>query len=268
LEGQPELAPLDHEDASGRAGPPAVVALRRARTSRLRLVCVPHAGAGASAFNAWPARLPRDVEVYALQPLGRERRIAEPPVADVRRAVEAAADGVAPLVDVRYAVFGHSLGALVSFELVRELRRRGLPEPVHLVVSGFRAPHLPRRTPELHRLPDRALVAELRRLGGTPAAVFEHEELVALLLPAFRADLAIAETYVYADEPPLAAAVSAWTGRLDPDVDEAELHAWSRHTTGAFVTRAFPGGHSYPVTAQATLTATLAETLRPALEAA
>jgi surfactin synthase thioesterase subunit len=175
--------------------------------------------------------------------------------------VSSFAEAVAPLMDVPYVLFGHSMGALVGFELARDLRRRGLPEPMHVIVSGFRAPHLPRRTPELHRLPDSALVTELRRLGGTPPEVLAHEELLALVLPALRADLAACETYVYVDKPPLSCPLIAWGGRLDPDLEEDELRSWSRHTTGRFEMRLWSGGHSYPITAPAALAEAVADTL-------
>jgi medium-chain acyl-[acyl-carrier-protein] hydrolase len=246
----------------------ALAVLRRLEAPRLRLFCLPYAGAGASAFRAWPGDLPEDVEVYALEPPGRERRVAEPPLAALAPLVASFADAVSPLLDLQYALFGHSMGALTAFELTRELRRRGLPEPTHLVVSGFRAPHLPHRAPELYRLPEDALVAELRRLDGTPAEVLAHEELLALVLPALRADLTACETYVYTDAPPLTCSLSAWGGRLDADLAEDELSAWSCHTSGSFDVHLLDGGHSYPITARTAVTAKLAEMLCGATEAA
>jgi surfactin synthase thioesterase subunit len=235
----------------------ALVSLRHCREPRLRLLCLPFAGAGASAFRGWPETLPHDVDVVALQPPGREGRIAEPPFRSLLPLVESLADAVDGVLDVPLVLFGHSMGALAAFELVRSLRRRESALPAHLVVSGLRAPQLPRRSPELHRLADAALVVELRRLGGTPRDVLEHDELLELVLPTLRADLTMCETYEYVPEPPFACPVSAWRGRFDREVDDCELEAWAEHTSGGFDTRIFPGGHSYPVTARARLAETL-----------
>jgi medium-chain acyl-[acyl-carrier-protein] hydrolase len=240
-------------DRGGVAPARAVVRLRRSREPRLRLLCLPFAGGGASAFRGWPETLPPGVEVVALQLPGREGRIAEPAFRSLEPVVESLADATDGLLDVPFVLFGHSMGALLAFELARSLRRRDLALPAHLVVSGARAPHLPRRTRELHRLPDMALVAELRRLGGTPVEVLDHDGLLELVLPTLRADLTVCETYVYAPEPPLDCPVSAWRGRFDSDVDERELEVWAEHTSAGFDTRIFPGGHSYLLTARARL---------------
>lgn len=235
--------------------------LRKTAGRRLRLFLLPFAGAGASAFRAWPAALPPDIEIYALQPPGRENRIAEPPFGSLMDLVRALADDISGLVLESFAFFGHSMGALVAFELSRELRRRGQNEPVHLVVSGFRAPHLPPRRPPLHRLADDSLVDELRGLGGTLPEVFDQPDLLDLVLPTLRADLAISETYDYRSEPPLSCRISAWGGRQDPYLNETELHSWSTTTSGPFAVQRFHGGHMYIVTAGAALARRLGETL-------
>jgi medium-chain acyl-[acyl-carrier-protein] hydrolase len=225
------------------------------------LFLLPFAGAGASAFRAWPAALPPDIEIYALQPPGRENRIAEPPVGSLLDLVRALADDISDLVLEPFAFFGHSMGALVAFELSRELRRRGQNEPVHLVVSGFRAPHLPPRQPPLHRLTDDRLIDELRGLGGTPPEIFDQPDLLDLVLPTLRADLAVSETYHYRSEPPLSCRISAWGGRQDPYLNETELHSWSATTSGPFTVQRFNGGHMYIVTADAALARRLSEIL-------
>ena len=245
----------------------STLVLRKTAGRRLRLFLLPFAGAGASAFRAWPAALPPDIEIYALQPPGRENRIAEPPLGSVIDLVRALADDISSLVLEPFAFFGHSMGALLAFELSRELRRRGQNEPAHLVVSGFRAPHLPPRRPPLHRLADDSLIEELRSLGGTPPEIFDQPELLDLVLPTLRADLAISETYHYRSEPPLSCRISAWGGRQDPYLNETELHGWSAATTGPFAVQRFDGGHMYIVTAGAALArrlgATFAETPGP-----
>jgi medium-chain acyl-[acyl-carrier-protein] hydrolase len=225
------------------------------------LFLLPFAGAGASAFRAWPAALPPDIEIYALQPPGRENRIAEPPLGSLMELVGALADDISGLILEPFAFFGHSMGALVAFELSRELRRRGQNEPAHLVVSGFRAPHLPARQPLLHQLEDDRLVAELKGLGGTPPEIFDQPGLLDLVLPTLRADFAISETYHYRSEPPLSCRIIAWGGKQDPYLNEAELYSWATATSGQFVVQRFHGGHMYIVTSGAVLAQRLGETL-------
>ena len=135
------------------------------------------------------------------------------------------------------------------------------PDRFKLVVSGFRAPHLPPRRPPLHRLADDSLVDELRGLGGTLPEVFDQPDLLDLVLPTLRADLAISETYDYRSEPPLSCRISAWGGRQDPYLNETELHSWSTTTSGPFAVQRFHGGHMYIVTAGAALARRLGETL-------
>lgn len=154
------------------------------------------------------------------------------------------ADAVLPLLDCPYAIFGHSLGALTAYELVRLLRREGRPLPVHLMVSGRHAPHIP-FSRRMHQMSDREFIAQLRRLGGTPEAVLENEELLALLLPPLRRDFAIVETYTHAPEPPLDVPLTAFGGEQDEDVPRDAIEAWGAHTTGPFQARLFPGGHFY-----------------------
>lgn len=240
---------------------PAVSIFKARPAPRLRVFCLPYAGAGASAFRLWDREFPDHVELISLQPPGRERRISEPLSGSVPDIVAMLATDIADLLDLPFAFFGHSMGALLAFEAARELRRRNLPGPVHVVASGMRAPQTPRRTRELHGLPDEQLVAELRRLGGTPDQVFAEPELLALVLPALRADLTACETYDYRPEPPLACPISAWRGTTDREVNDDELAAWRRETAAGFSMRRFAGGHLYPVTAMPVVTAALVATL-------
>jgi len=262
---QPSSPPARHNNAAGRG----VILLRGNVNRRLRLFLLPFAGAGAAPFRSWPAGLRNDLEIYGVQPPGRESRLAEPPFRALRPMVRALADDIDGLVREPFALFGHSLGALLAFELSRELRRRGHGEPAHLVVSAFRAPQLPDRRPALHGLADDRLVAELRRLGGTPPEVLDRPEILAMVLPTLRADLAVSETYVYRHEPPLGCAVTAWGGRSDPDVTETALRDWAATTTGPFDLRRFDGGHMYLTADGVAIARRLGETLlRPARDPA
>jgi len=235
-------------------------ALPRPRAPRpsVRLACVPYAGGGASAFRAWSELLPDEVEVVPVQLPGRENRLREPPfeilselVAALAAALEADYDGT-PI-----AFFGHSMGALVSYEVARLLRRRGKLQPICLFVSGHRAPHLSRSGREIHELPDADLVAELSRYGGIPGQVLAQPEFLRLLLPALRADLRMSGTYTYADDAPLGCPISALAGVSDPLMTAAEVQAWRRHTSADFRLHMIPGDHFFLNTARAELVRTI-----------
>ncbi|HEU4557491.1 MAG TPA: alpha/beta fold hydrolase [Longimicrobium sp.] len=213
--------------------------------ARLRLLLLPHAGGGASAFRGWADLFPEWVEVCPVQLPGRENRMREPAFERVQPLVEALAGVLAGWRDLPHAVFGHSTGALVGFELARHAARTGAPAPVHLFASGRRAPDLPSRQPDLHQLSDDQLLAGLRTLGGMPQALLDHPELLQLLLPVLRADLAVTETYAATPGATIDVPVTVYTGDNDIKVNEDEARAWERHTTAAFRVRTFPGDHFY-----------------------
>ena len=156
------------------------------------------------------------------------------------------ADAVLPGLDRPFAIFGHSMGALIGFELARRLRRLGAPEPVHLFFSARRAPHVPDPRPPLHTLPDHDLVAQLtQRYNGMPRAVLESPELLRMFVPVIRADLTLTETYDYRPEEPLACPISAFGGLDDGAVTRDDLSAWGDQTRGSFTLRMLPGGHFF-----------------------
>jgi medium-chain acyl-[acyl-carrier-protein] hydrolase len=231
-------------------------------SARLRLFCLPYAGGGASAYRTWPAHLPRDIEVAALQLPGREERLREPPFQDAAALAARLVHALQPWLDRPFALFGHSMGALVAFELARALRRAGGPAPVHLLVSARCGPRRRHRLPPVHRMTDADLVAQLRRLGKTPEEVLRDPELMRLVFPLFRADLTLCETYAYAPDEPLACPISAFGGALDEFVLREDLLAWSAETRGAFRARMFPGGHFFIHDAAPRLLQAIAEDLQ------
>lgn len=211
----------------------------------VRLFCFPYSGAAASIYYPWAEMLPPNIEVCPVQLPGHGTRLREPLATRLAPQVEAVAASLTPALDRPFAFFGHSMGALISFELARYLRRLGRPGPVHLFVSGHGAPHLPDRNPPLHGLPEPEFVAKLRELNGTPEEVLRHEELLQLLIPVLRADFAVCETYVYQAEPPLPCPISAYGGLADGYVNREELAAWQEQTASRFSLRMFPGDHFY-----------------------
>lgn len=216
------------------------------RQARLRLFCFPYAGGGGSAFRSVFDRVPDDLDVCPIQLPGREGRFAERPFSSLDPLIAALHEELLPYLDMPYAFFGHSMGALISFELARALRSSGqVPGPVHLLVSGHRAPQLPDLRPPAHQLPEPQLLEALRDLEGTPEEVLQHEELLQLLLPVLRADFAICETYTYVPQPPLACPISVFGGLRDPNVPYESILAWKQHTTKTCQVHFFAGGHFF-----------------------
>lgn len=183
--------------------------------AKARLFCFPFAGGGTLTYHAWSRQLPSEIELRPVRLPGRERRFNEPCYREAIPLVQASASGLEPYLDLPFAFFGHSMGALLAFELVRELRRRGGRDPFCLLVSGHSAPQLPLSGPPLHKLPEPALIDELRRYGGTPETVLAHREFMELFIPVIRADFAINETYIHIPEPPLDCVIHAFGGETD-----------------------------------------------------
>jgi surfactin synthase thioesterase subunit len=215
------------------------------RAGKRRLFCLPGGGGSASSFRGWSARLPPEIDVIGVQLPGRGHLVAAPPYRALRPLVFDLAAAMSRLLDKPFMVFGHSMGALIGFELVRHLRRAYAAAPVALFAAACPAPQLARRQRPLHALPSTQLWAEIRRLGGTPEPVLASSDLMAMLEPALRADLAICETYRYTDDQPLDCPVIAIAGSGDDGVSEAELHAWRTQTTSSFQVVMLQAGHFF-----------------------
>ncbi|MFF7802685.1 thioesterase II family protein [Streptomyces olivaceus] len=210
-----------------------------------RLFCFPSAGASAAAYAPWRTLVPQDVTVCPVQPPGRAERFREAPYDRCGPLVAHLASALSEQFTGTYALYGHSMGALVAFELAREIRRTGATPPVHLFVSGRAAPQLPDVRRPLRDLPAEELIGEVAGMGGTPEAVLRERELMELLLPLLRADLSVNETYRYGPQPPLDIPLTVFGGHRDPRADRTELPAWEDLTRGPFRTRMFPGGHFF-----------------------
>lgn len=218
---------------------------RASAGASVRLFCFHHAGGSAAVFRNWSDGL-GDLEVHAIQLPGRGSRFREAPRVRLRDLAREVAEGIAPLLQGPYALFGHSFGGLVAFEVARELVRRGEGKPVHLFVSGRRGPRLPEPAPPIHGLGEAALLREVdARYGAIPEAVLREPELLQMLLPALRADLEALETYAYQPEAPLDCPITALGGVDDPWATAPELEAWRHETTADFTLRRFAGGHFY-----------------------
>jgi medium-chain acyl-[acyl-carrier-protein] hydrolase len=212
---------------------------------RARFFCFPYAGGSASLYHEWADALPGGVQLAAVQLPGRGARLCESLSQNVHDIVARVADALPPWLDQRFALFGHSMGALIAFELARTLRRRGMASPMALFVSGRRAPRSIDPDPPIHALPDEAFLAEMRALNGTPEELLRNPEMMELLLPTLRADFAVCETYTYTPEPPLDCPIHVFGGDADRDVSIAALEPWREETTAGCHIHVFPGDHFF-----------------------
>lgn len=211
----------------------------------MRLFCFPYAGGGASAYRSWQEAFPAGIEICGVQLPGREGRVGEVPATTIAGLVPALADALREWLDRPFAFFGHSMGALIAFELTRHLQMSGGPVPAILFASAHQAPHLPRGTAQLATLPDLALMEQVRAMGGTPQELLDNRELLELILPVIRADFAICESYTYQPGPKLTLPIEVFGGLADRTVTHGELMPWSAHTEGRFRIRMLPGNHFF-----------------------
>jgi medium-chain acyl-[acyl-carrier-protein] hydrolase len=215
----------------------------------IRLFCFPHAGGAASAYHRWGKLLP--AEILSVQLPSHESRLNEAPIRNLNQMVQAIVDAMqmdhkVDTLHKPFALFGHSMGAILAFETACELRARGLPLPAHIFASGRTPPnHVPDEA-LLHQLPDHSFIDELeRRFGGIPDVVRDEPELMAIYLPILRSDLEMLETHVYREEAPLDVPISAFTGEDDTRATPVLLEGWSDFTMAWKGVRSFPGGHFY-----------------------
>ena len=212
----------------------------------VRLFCFPYAGGQALIYRTWAKNFPKAIEVCLAELPGRGGRLYDAPFTRLSPLVDAIGQAILPHLDKPFAFFGHSMGALIAFELARYLRRQRGPAPRHLLVSGRRAPHLSETERTTYNLPEAEFTEELKRLNGTPQEVLEHEELMQLMLPLLRADFGICETYQYESEPPLDCPISAYGGLQDTHVTKEHLEAWRTQTNNRhFTLQMLPGDHFF-----------------------
>lgn len=211
--------------------------------ARRRLFCFHHAGGGPSLFREWQNDVPPGTEVLAVALPGREGRIAEKPVTQLHTLVDMLVK-VLP-TDLPFAFFGHSLGAIVGFELARQLHERRMPVPQHLFISASSAPHLCRRSISRAQLGDAELLRLLEGFGGTPREVLEHPELRAMVLATLRADFNLIDEYSVPDGYTARLPITAYGGTVDHNVSFDRIMAWDRWGTDDFSFHPFEGDHFY-----------------------
>ncbi|MGA3228065.1 MAG: alpha/beta fold hydrolase [Acidobacteriaceae bacterium] len=231
----------------------------------IQLFCVPHAGAGPSAFRGWKERLGPEIEAIMVQLPGREGRFREEPYQSLELLVSDLSEAVLPYLDAgqRFAFFGNSLGALIAFESLHEIRRRTGYEAAHLFVSATDPPHLHPVLPPMGHLGNRELICEVsERYGGIPLAILEDEDFLAAVVPALRADICMLEAYERAVPQPLSCPITAFGGKLDRTVPLAHIERWRDQTTSSFTQILLDEDHLYLQSAREYLTGYIRETLQ------
>lgn len=213
-------------------------------TAKVRLFCFPYAGGGTWIFRDWIREMAPDVAVCAVKLPGRGDRYGDPPTVDLRELAEAAAEALAPDLDKPYAMFGHSMGALLAFECLQHLQAGSAPDPLHLIASAARAPSRMKVSEPLHRLPDAELLAAVQQRYASPFLNDVSSDMMELMLPPLRADMTSFETYVYRPAPPLSCPLTLFAGR-DDAIARADLDAWAEHTTALPAVTEFDGGHFF-----------------------
>ena len=213
--------------------------------ARLRLFCFPYAGGGGGIFRSWVRQLQPAIEVIPALLPGREIRLREAAFTSIDTMVETLSREIVPYLDRPFAFFGHSMGAMISFELARRLRSERGVEPEHLFLSGRRAPQLPERDPVIHDLPEPEFIVEVERLNGTPKEVLESRELMEILLPMLRADFAVCSSFNYVPGAPLKCSITALGGTKDETATREKLAGWCAETTGRCTVTMLEGDHFF-----------------------
>lgn len=197
-------------------------------------------------YSRWMKAFPPEIEVCPVQLPGRENRITEPRLTSVHNVAELAAEALSPYFDLQFAFFGHSLGALIAYELTQTLKRTRALQPQHLIVAAHRAPQASFPIAPTWNLPDEELKERLETLNGTPKEVLEHEELLELMLPLIRADFRLDETYAHpVDYTPVDCPITAFGGKQDAETSESSLRDWNEVTHGSFELRMLDGDHFF-----------------------
>ena len=235
---------------------------------RLRLYSFPYCGAGvesASWLDGLPADLLFDLEVWSVSLPGHTPGGKDVPFAEIGPLVDLLVQELGPALQPPYAFLGHSLGALIGYEVACRMQAQGRRGPEHMIVSACRAPHLRNKRTPVHDRSDAEVTERLRELGGTPEEVLENSELMGVLLPLVRADFALCERYAFSQRQPLDCSLTALSGNRDVYVTVEEVNAWRRQTAGNFSLQVFAGNHFFMDSSRSAVLTAVAEDIRQVL---
>lgn len=221
------------------------IPLKREENIHIRLFCFHYGGGSASIFRKWSKDLIDNVELVAIQLPGREERFNELLLSNVSQVVDNLCQNFNNFLDKPFIFFGHSVGALIAFEFVRALRRKGISNPEHLIVSGTKAPQTSSKKHPIHNLPYVKFIEELKKYNGAPSYIIEDRELMSIFAPIIRADFCISETYKYTNEKPLICPITALGGLHDDTFNLSDLTKWKKQTTGFFKSHFLIGDHFF-----------------------
>lgn len=231
--------------------------------ARARLFCLPYAGGSAAAFRNWTAGFPSEIQLCPVELPGRGTRFKEPPSHQLMPLAKAVCEGILPYLDRPFAIFGHSMGGRLGFEVCRDLESRFGIHPLMFFAAGATSPETPESNPA-HDLPDDALIARLRSMNQSRPGALDHPELLQMIIPLLRADLSVSETYVYQPGPRLMCPVVVMGGISDLETTREGLEGWKKYA-GSFKLKMFPGDHFFINTAKTQVLNTLLEEMRAAL---
>jgi medium-chain acyl-[acyl-carrier-protein] hydrolase len=238
-----------------------IVRYRPSDAAQLRLFCFSYAGGGASIFRQWADAFPPEVEVCCIQLPGHEYRLMEPAYTRLSALLPSLVDAITPYLDRPFLFFGHSMGALISFELARQLRRTAARQPERLCLGAYRAPQLPNPNIKIYHLPTEVFKVVLRA-EGIAETILQSEELMQAMLPTLRADFELCDTYEYHVEESLECPISIFGGLADVRISEADLKAWRMHTHAAFRLSMLPGAHFFLHSAQDLLISAISQDMQ------
>lgn len=214
-------------------------------SSTLNLYCLPYAGSSARIYEPWKSQLPSSVAVTPLELPGRGSRFPEHPKSELLPLLDDLASSMEKARHEPYAVFGHSFGGILAFELVRHLKELGFPPPRRLLVSGCPAPPMATPTQTTHDLSDAEFTESLRKLRGTPEELLENEELLELYIPIIRADYVILDHYEAPPPKPLDCPVTVFYGREDEDAGRAAMEEWDAYGSEPAAIEEIDGDHFF-----------------------
>ncbi|TDF41781.1 thioesterase [Alteromonadaceae bacterium M269] len=211
------------------------------------VICFSFAGGGANSFCDWGSYLPANIGLYAVRLPGRETRMNEEPHNSLSDLLDELSNDnhFKQLISKPLFLYGHSLGALIAYELACRLKLLSNPNLLSLIVSGRVAPQCALNRPPIHNLSDKEFIGSLKSLGGTPEEVLSDEKLMNVLIPILRADFSINENYVYRDREKLSCNISAFGGLVDSEVTRAQMNQWKEVTDGNLNVRMIPGDHFF-----------------------